>query len=109
MSWSRAFIPRTMGGECQKYHIAGNLVAVFKKFSHLGERWIRDDPIHALIIVEKISSIFDLASGDIFDTICFERPYECTFPSTGLKYQIVLNIDQRQEMFDDLICQYCGV
>ena len=24
-----------MSGKCQKYHIAGNLVAVFKKFSHL--------------------------------------------------------------------------
>ena len=98
-----------MGGERQKYQIVSNLVTVSKKFSHLGERWIRDDPIHALIIVEKISSIFDLASGDIFNTVDFERPYECTSTGTRLKYQIVLNIDQRQEMFDDLICQYCGV
>jgi len=84
-----------MSSECQKYHIVGNLVAVFKKFTHLGERWIGDDPIYSSIIVKKISSILDLASDDIFDTACFKRPYECTFPSTGLKYQIVLNIDQR--------------
>src|SRR5262249_46832031 len=94
-----------MSGECQKYHIVGNLVAVFKKFSHLGERRIGDDPIHSLIIVKKISSILDLASGDIFDTACFKRSYECTSTSARLKYQIVLNIDQRQEMFDNVVCQ----
>jgi hypothetical protein len=94
-----------MSGERQKYHIVGNLVAVLKKLSHLGERWIGDDPIHSLIIVKKISSILDLASGDIFDTVCLERPYKGTSTGARLKYQIVLNIYQRQEMFDNLVCQ----
>jgi hypothetical protein len=99
------FHSENMGRECQKYHIVGNLVAVFKKFSHLGERWIRDDQIHSLIMVEKIASFFNLASSDIFDTVDFERPYECTSTSARLKYQIVLNIDHRQEMFDNPVCQ----
>src|SRR5215467_5417755 len=82
-----------MSGECQKYHIVGNLVAVFKKFSHLGERRIGDDPVHSLITVEKIASFFNLASSDISDAVDFERPYEGALTSARLKYQIVLNVD----------------
>ena len=58
-----------------------------------------------MIIVEKLSSIFDFAGDDIFDTADFERPYEGASTSARFKYQIVLNIDQRQEMFDNLVCQ----
>ena len=58
-----------------------------------------------MIVVEKVLSIFGSAGDNVFDTVCFERPYECASTSARLKYQIVPDIDKRQEPFYNLVCQ----